>query len=191
MNGVRAFVCIELPDNARSELMRVLGLVASIRAPVRWVAHMNLHLTLKFLGSISTDVVTEVSRSMRAVALGTPLFTMRLAGTGAFPNWNRPRVLWVGAQGDGALLNLQSNIDDTLMSVGFAPEARVYNPHITIGRVKASGGVERVVDLLKEHVDDEFGEVQVRHVTLMRSDLTPGGAKYLALERFRFIRSPE
>lgn len=191
MNSVRLFVCIELTDNARSELMRVLGLVGSIRAPVRWVAHMNLHLTLKFLGSIRSDVVTEVSRSIRAVALGTPLFTMRLAGTGAFPNWNRPRVFWVGAQGDEALLNLQSNIDDTLISIGFAPEARVYNPHITIGRVKASGGVERVVDLLKEHVDDEFGEVLVRHVTLMRSELTPGGTKYLALERFRFIRSPE
>ncbi|GAI77066.1 unnamed protein product, partial [marine sediment metagenome] len=65
-------------------------------AKVRWVKKENIHLTLIFLGEIAEDVIDQVKERMQTVSKNHKAFNMALQGTGVFPSFRRPRVLWVG-----------------------------------------------------------------------------------------------
>ncbi|HID08322.1 MAG TPA: RNA 2',3'-cyclic phosphodiesterase, partial [Armatimonadetes bacterium] len=102
-------------------------------------------------------------------------------GVGGFPNFKRPRVLWVGVDAPQALLDLQSRIENAFQQLGFERERRAFHPHITIGRVKAPQGISAVVQRLSKYENEMFGELHVQQITLMRSDLTPQGPIYTPL----------
>src|SRR3990172_5088457 len=127
MEQIRAFIAIELPDEIRQRLGQLeTQLKTGGQQQVRWVNPESIHLTLKFLGNISSGRVGEITGAMEAAAREIPLFTIDVQGTGVFPNIRRARVAWVGLGGDTAkLLQLQKNIETSLEPLGFAAEAKL------------------------------------------------------------------
>ena len=116
----------------------------------------------------------------RAVT-GVAPFALAIEGLGAFPNPARARVVWAGI-GDGAatLGALAGRVDHELAATGFPPEDRPFSPHVTLGRVREPKRNERLAEgLARERAG--FGAVRVDRVTLMRSALSPLGARYSEL----------
>src|SRR5512135_2598349 len=108
MEAIRAFIAIELPDTIRQQLNQVelqvqakAGEVA--RRAVRWVPAGNMHLTLKFLGEVSTGNLQSLSRMLQNETGQHTQFDMVIGGLGAFPNVRRPRVIWVGTEAPAEL----------------------------------------------------------------------------------------
>ena len=111
-------------------------------------------------------------------------FAIDVGGLGAFPSATRARVLWAGVMaGDGPLVALAATVDTALASLGFPREARAFSPHITVGRVREPRRAEALATLLSASQTRPFGRVAVDAVTLMRSDLSPRGARYTPLAR--------
>lgn len=181
MARIRTFIAIELPDDIQERIAAVIADAASAGGRVKWVEANNLHLTLKFLGGVEEAMLTSVQNALTDIAQRSQQFTMLLRGVGGFPNFKRPRVLWVGVDAPQTLLDLQSRIESALEQIGFEREQRAFHPHITIGRVKASQGIATLVQRLSKHENETFGEVHVQQITLMRSDLTPQGPIYTPL----------
>jgi len=75
--------------------------------------------------------------------------------------------------------------------INFKPEIRPYSPHLTIGRVK-NGLSGRQLTQLGEVLDQEIrliGELatlNVAELSLIKSELTPGGPVYTPLTRAAF-----
>ena len=69
-----------------------------------------------------------------------------------FPNPRRPRVLWVGLEGDlNALAGLQAAVEQAVTGLGYAAEERPFSPHITLGRVRrgvSGAALDRVADAM-------------------------------------------
>ena len=99
-----------------------------------------------------------------------------------FPNANRARVLWIGVDGDLQPLRLlQAGIEDALTAIGFSPEKRGFNPHLTIGRMhhRASrSDRSRAADILSSLDLPERQPIAVNAISLMKSTLLPDGAIY-------------
>ena len=186
-DNIRAFIAIELPGAVRRALGELIQRLDADGLPLRWVRPDNIHLTLKFLGDISSGQAAAVGDALAAAVAGTAPFQLRAAGVGVFPSLARARVVWVGAAGGvERLKGLQQNIDGALEKLGFAAEKRPFKGHLTLGRAKDRLDPERLKRSLKAVGVFEAGEFQVDRVTLFKSELKPTGAVYTPLREMAF-----
>lgn len=188
---VRAFIALGL-DAAVQDA--IAAIVERLRAPademresgIRWVPRENFHLTLFFLGpAVERERLLPVAEALRAVAQATAPFEVAARGVGVFPNPARPRVIWVGLDGEG-LVALAARVARAVERCGFAPERRAYLPHLTIGRVRSLKSPGRLGRALGEAADASFGVSRIERVTLYRSELGPRSSTYHQLAAFLF-----
>jgi len=183
---IRSFIAIELPEEVKAGLHR---LQTELTLPqytfVKCVAPESIHVTLKFLGNISPQKVAEITKVMEQASQGVSPFQLQISDVGAFPNMRQPRVLWVGIKGElDKLAAWQKRIDDGLVPLGFVKETRPFTPHLTLARLRenCSPGDRRDLGelVMKTPVEVDY-KVAVNSLSLMRSQLLPGGAIYSRL----------
>jgi 2'-5' RNA ligase len=142
----------------------------------------NFHVTLKFLGGVDGDRVVSLVDALRVAATGRRAFDLEIVGLGAFPTATRPRVLWAGVTTGAAPLGaLAGAVEDAMAGLGFEREARAFSAHITLGRVREPVRAPALAEALGAAGGRPFGRVAIDRVTLMRSDLSPRGARYTEL----------
>jgi RNA 2',3'-cyclic 3'-phosphodiesterase len=192
MDAIRAFIAIELPLDVRQKLDAVEKEIQSragesARRAVRWVPTSNMHLTLKFLGEVSTANLQTLARMMQTEANTHGRFEMTIAELGAFPNVRRPRVIWIGSEAPAELSALQKSIEAETKKLGYPVEERPFSPHLTLGRISQNAHPDEVTQVaraLGEMKIGELGRVLVDRIHLFRSDLHPSGATYTSLNNF-------
>ena len=180
---MRAFVAIELSDDAKRALAALIQSLRSRRIDgLRLVRPEGIHLTLKFLGNIDASRVPRIAAALAAASARHAPFRLTLTAPGFFPNADRARVLWIGVGGDmRPLIDLQREVDGTLAALGFAAETRPFNPHLTIARMRdnaARADRRRAADALAAYPLPPGIAVSANAVSLMQSELRPGGAVY-------------
>jgi len=181
---VRSFIAIDLEPEIKKTVQDLIQKLKKTGADVRWVNIQAMHLTLKFLGEVGPEALPGVEAVLNLAASGRPGFPLALHGTGAFPNGESPRVLWVGITEEPSLMGLQEDIDQGLEMEGFPREQRAFHPHLTLGRVKSPSGIRKAVLELDKYRDISFGEMAVRKVALFESILKPQGAEYRVAAEF-------
>jgi len=147
---------------------------------VAWVGADNLHITLKFLGGVEDTRLSDVAGAVGAAA-DVRAFDVELRGLGAFPTPTRPRVIWAGAAAAPAFAELAAGVDRALGALGFPPEARGFTPHVTLGRLREARRDPALAAALTAAATRPFGMLGVARLSLMRSDLSPRGARYTEL----------
>jgi len=183
---MRTFIAIDLDDSLKRALETLAGELRPFGGSVRWVGAAGMHLTLKFLGEIAEPDAARVSSVLEEVAPRHRIFALVLEGTGAFPPGRRdPRVLWVGVAPGPPLLALQEDIEREMEKLGFEREKRPFHPHLTLGRVKFPSRLDLLVQEMRKHQDQKFGEMSVQEFTFFQSTLKPSGAEYAVLKEFR------
>jgi 2'-5' RNA ligase len=186
---LRLFVACELPPEMKTALTALQDALRRQGAPpVRWVRPEAIHLTLKFLGSVPAQRVTNISVALAPTVQGIRPLKLSLGSLGAFGGRRGTRVVWVGVDGDvERVAELQRRVEAALERLGFPAENRPFSPHLTLGRVPDHvGGAERerLWDLTKALAVPEAAPVTLRELSLMRSILGPGGAAYERLAAF-------
>ena len=187
MGAIRSFVAVDLGAVVRSRLSEIQRQLKS-SAPagsVRWVQPESVHLTLKFLGDVPAERVGEISTALARACEPLAPLSFVVAGAGCFPDPRRPNVVWIGVEDSSRKLQaLQQVVEQALNPLGFPPENRPFKPHLTLGRTQRSAAVtdlravgERVGALQV----GALGRVEVHEIILMRSDLSPSGARYTPL----------
>ena len=151
----------------------------------RWVRPENLHLTLRFLGEVTPSVVSALVETLPQSVRGCRPFSFSLRGGGCFPKVKRPRVVWVGVDPvPDELGRVQRAVDRAVHHLGFPPEGRGFEPHLTIARFKKSKMPEKtVLPLLAALEERDFGETRVPEIVLFESRLSPAEARYHAVAR--------
>jgi 2'-5' RNA ligase len=178
--GIRSFLAFELPVEIREQIKVISKELKKTALPVRWVKVDNIHLTILFLGSVDEDTIGDIEEKVNVVVKGFSAFKTKLNAVGAFPHWKRPRVIWIGLNGDiGRLSNLRNKLLEELKVLGFMPEKRPFRPHLTLGRFK--GPIDRGEDMkwiLDRYRDINSDLYQLNELILYKSDLKPDGPVY-------------
>jgi 2'-5' RNA ligase len=176
---VRAFVAILLANGLRARLAAEVDRLRPLARDVAWVRGDNFHLTLKFLGGVEARRLEAIAAALAEVAQVHPAFELGVRELGAFPSRTRPRVLWAGVEeGAEAAAALAAGVDAALGRLGFEPEGRAFTAHITLGRVRAPRAQPRLTEALRGGI---YGRQRVDHLSLMRSELSPRGARHTEL----------
>ena len=191
---IRTFLAIELSSELHTalttlqqKLQRLLTYDSPFkesRSPIQWVNPKSIHLTLKFLGDIDESKVSSIQQAIDTIGKGHGPFSVNVQGMGAFPNFQYPRVLWVGFSGNIEPLQLLAQeVEQALEPLGFAREERPFTPHLTLARVKGQSrkvGAVLTAQALRD-LNASVGSLAVTSLALMKSDLTPAGARYTRL----------
>jgi 2'-5' RNA ligase len=174
---VRLFVALDLPPLVRQGLDAWRRGAAGDVPGLRPVAPEFLHVTLCFLGWRSSSEVGEIAAACAAAARPSPR-GLSLGEAGWLPERGRPRVLAVGIDDPAeAIAALQSSLAEALQAGGwYAPEARPFLAHTTVARVGKNTRVRREGLEAPPPLAFDAGTV-----SLYRSRLGPGGARYEAL----------
>ncbi|MDO9539679.1 MAG: RNA 2',3'-cyclic phosphodiesterase [Methanocalculus sp.] len=170
---VRVFVAIDLLESLREAfsevhepLRRTSGRLSIVKPPL-------LHITLKFLGEVSSDQVHSISNALSSIHI--PPYDVTLAGVSA-DNLRHPRVIWATVEDGGKTALLAEEIDSVLAPLGFPKETRLFRPHITIARVKEyHPDIPEVIASLSSW---KGGRMPVSTFVLKKSTLTPRGPIY-------------
>lgn len=187
MEKIRTFIAIELDESIKDELTKLQERLKgeTPRGSVRWVRSGGIHLTLKFLGDVPADQIEKITTALQRSCQGVSPFSLSCGGLGCFPNPRRPRVVWVGIQEEtGTLVQLKKAIEENVAPLGYPTEKRKFSPHLTLGRVQrraSSGDRGQLGELVEASEIGILGQMEVRSVSLIRSDLRPSGAVYTRL----------
>ncbi len=174
---MRLFAAVPLPQPARTAVAGLLERLRRSDLPVRWVRDEGLHLTLKFYGEVAAGRLDMVEEAIRRAGVGSEPLPMRLTELGAFPNPNRPRVLWIGIEAPPALELLQHQLERESEAIGFAPEGVPYRPHVTLGRVR-EGERSRLRSVESAAGPVESAEFAATELVLYESVKVKGGQRY-------------
>lgn len=176
MEVVRAFLALEIPDEIKEKIMEVEASVGESGADVKLVEKENLHVTMKFLGDVTPDLIEKVVGIMESVKESR--FLIEVRGTGVFPNLRIPRVVWVGVgKGGERITAVFRHLDTEIAKLGFRIE-RDFTPHITIGRVRSPARRDELLRALDGFKEKVFGVTVVDRIVLKRSVLMPSGPIY-------------
>lgn len=181
---LRVFVGVPLGEAARDAVRELVdGLRADSRvagaARIRWAISENLHLTMRFLGPTAPDRVPDVAAAAEAAAGGERAFEVRLAGGGAFPSAERPRVVWLGiAVGAPELSRLAARLDAELAARGWEPDGRPFRAHLTLGRSDGVPGAAAAVAALDAAARDLDAAWTTDRLVVYRSVLGHGPPQY-------------
>jgi 2'-5' RNA ligase len=157
---------------------------------IRWVAPVNYHVTLKFLGWTRVETLGPLRDGLAGAVAGMSRFSFRTARLGGFPSLEKTNVVWAGVEGEG-FVELATRIEAVTTPLGFAADNRAFHAHVTLGRVRETRAVREVVLPLAEQM---FGETSVDSVTLFESEIKSSCSVYRELHRFGFkvaVSTPE
>lgn len=172
----RLFVALDLPSGVREVLQGWRSTAPGRVRGLRMVDPAALHVTLCFLGWRLEREVEDIGAACAAAVAGWGPLTLSLGDPVWLPE-RRPRVLAVGIEDQSnALAALQAALSTELSAGGwYAPETRPFLGHVTVVRVPRGAGA-RAVKLPGLPALDFLAT----GVTLYRSRLGPGGARYEA-----------
>lgn len=142
----------------------------------------NLHLTVKFLGDVDDRLLGDVCSAAEAAAAQVEPFEFAVAGLSAVPPRGLLRMIWAGVtEPSGRLGKLNDLLEAAYAEMGFRVEKRAFRPHLTLGRVKGGGGLDRLRAAAEKYAQTDFGTQSAKKVIVFASKLGPGGPTYTPL----------
>lgn len=180
---MRSFVALPCPERLRGVIARARREWRFLETDIRWTDPARVHVTLRFLGDATPDRIAALDERLARTAARFGPVALEATRTGAFPDWERARVLWLGLADAGPLAALAGAVEKDARSVGFEPEERPFRAHLTLGRVKGGRGIGRAIEAVRAWSPSTPAE-EVSEVVLYRSDLGPEGPRYSALGRY-------
>lgn len=182
---LRLFVGVPLDADALAHVDTLAGKLRDActegRWKASWVGPKNMHITLEFLGDVDAARAEGIGPALEGMRVHAP-FEIELGGFGAFPSVARPSVLWIGVRaGTAELSALATEVQSRLEPLGFVPEAREYQPHVTLARVKRPGSA--LAPILRSFEASRGCQSRVREIVLYHSVLEQSGSVYHPLRR--------
>jgi len=171
---------VPIAEPALSETRRFQASLAERVDGVRWARPETLHLTVHFFGTIDEAHAANAVDLVFPIVSDAPTFDVELGRLSAFRPRGAPRVLWLGPASEVAQLTaLALECRKILRSAGFGVESRQYNPHCTLGRVRAQwseGAHSTWASVVAEPVP--LMHFTATRLVLYESRSAPGGAVY-------------
>jgi len=180
---VRLFLAINLDPDVRRAIVDAAAPLRAIAPDLAWVREPQLHLTVKFLGEQPDDLAAPLADALRGVGERNRAIGAEVGGIGAFPNFRRPRVVWIGVTPEPKLELLHHDVESTCETLGIPIDGKPFRPHLTLARVKPRAGEPRALrELARAATDvDYVEEIVITAIDLMASELTTAGSRYRVL----------
>lgn len=169
----RLFYALKVPPEVAEQLSAAQK---DLRGNWRSVRADQLHVTLAYLPGVDPSKLDALKKLGDTLTQAAPPLSLKLRGTGYFPNEGSPRVWFVKVEAEG-LEELAAGLRSGLQELGVETDNVAFKAHITLARKK--GAAPRVPPKLFDLGWDAGA------VTLYRSHLQKTGPIYENLAMFK------
>ncbi|MEA2012715.1 MAG: RNA 2',3'-cyclic phosphodiesterase [Verrucomicrobiota bacterium] len=142
---MRIFTAIPIPAKLRQFIIEKNVPISG----TKWIVTENLHITLRFIGKVSEEDFLKIKEAFHKIPFSP--FSVKISDIGIFGSKKSPRIIWRGIKPEEKIIEMKKSIDEILYSLRIEKEKRSYRPHITIGRIKQSGGKKKK-DFLEKNI---------------------------------------
>lgn len=182
-NTVRCFIAIDLPEEVRKNFYETILSAKTGINGFRPSEPQNIHLTLKFLGYISGEILEKIKNSLDETVKDLTKFDMTFGEIGAFPSFSSPRILWIAPEkGLEQIRQIKERLDSQLSMIGIEKDEKDFKAHITLARLnyikKGKTDFEKIFSNIKI---DATPDISVEALHLYQSNLTSNGPIYTKL----------
>jgi 2'-5' RNA ligase len=177
---VRAFFGLPVPEAQRTAMAVFLTACAAAAPQFRWTPAANLHLTIRFIGSVDRPAVEAIADRLAARPLIA--FNLELGSLGTFGHGRHVRVVWQGLRaGAESVLALAAQVDVDCVAAGLMGEKRPFQAHLTLARARARDGAE----LASPPEPPRLSPWRATELVLFASRLSRAGAVYEPLRALK------
>ena len=210
---IRTFVGFAVPASKR--LGRALDRLKALDGRLKVADPSQLHVTLKFLGESPIEQMVKIGEVLDQTSGQYSVRELSLSGVGAFPDSQRPRVVWAGVQsppirrttlenlsGDCSGARTRDEISGQRTETPLEPVSAIAqeleerfaelgfpreNRPFTphLTLARVKGHVTGLSAWLEEFAQQEFGQIELKELRLYQSELTRSGPFYSILSRHR------
>ena len=178
-NTLRTFIAITLNSEIQQFLSRTQDHLKKLGCDIKWVKPENIHFTLKFLGDVKLKKIDEVKQTLENLAKNMQPVDIELTQLGAFPNVQRPRILWAGIKDEEKrITQFAKLLEDHFGKIGFKKEKKPFSPHLTIGRIRSPKNLNLLSEMISKYSLPVDLKQTAQNITLYKSTLTPAGPIY-------------
>ena len=193
MNYRRLFLALELSSEVKTLLAEQQDYLKQRLndLELRMTQSSSLHLSLVFLGATPEYKLAGIQQAMAFACRNLYSFWLKTAQLNAFPSRQRPSIIWTGVEGDlEQLKTLEARLSAQLGDL-LNLEKRVYQPHITLARIKRFGHSENIYRALEQAEAFRSVSWELKSVKLFESRLEPEGPRYQIIhsEPLRFYKA--
>ena len=181
---IRTFLSIPVPSMVKSKKQMLYSTLEQSPAKINWVKDEQLHITIKFIGHTPENLFDEIKSLVIKVVSSIRPFKITINNTGCFPVPERPRILWLGVDGDlKSMKNLYLNIEKQMETIGFSLNDGEYFPHVTLARIKYP---QKFTPDISTFLNSSYDPIdfKVDRVQFLSSELLPAGTLYTLLGSF-------
>ncbi len=174
---IRMFISVPIKD--KEPLKKVLDDVKTL-PNVRPSPLSQIHITMRFIGDIDDGKTKKVVKAVTDAVEGMEPFEVTIKGAGCFPKPQRPSVIWIGAEPSDILKRISDGIAANLKAANISFDEKPFKSHITVGRCT---GPMDPRPFIERYSEKEIESFLCDEVLVMRSELSPQGAKHTVLAR--------
>lgn len=187
MTELRLFIALDFSKSMHKKIAAAQSELKTHfpQSCLRWVPEEKIHITLKFLGNISSDCMLDLEKALHTAASLSSICSAKISSLGAFPSLKKPNNIWIGVQPDQALLELYERLEESLESIKIPSEKRAFSPHITLARISQNATQPERMAISKklQQIDiDELGTDKFSHLLLYKSEMHHGIYVYTILK---------
>ena len=181
---MRAFIGVDFNRDIKNRIAEIQHIVRENSERGRFKYVGNFHLTLKFLGEIPQPKTIDIGKALKTIASRHQEIFLNIDKIGYFDGKGNIHALWLGFSGElDKLKALNSDIEEEMHRLGIKKEIKAYTPHITIAQDLL---LKIPFEKLKEMMDfRNFGTVEVKEISLIKSEEIQGKRIYTPISAFR------
>jgi RNA 2',3'-cyclic 3'-phosphodiesterase len=192
VSDLRCFVALELEPHIVATLLEAGSALRAADLSWRdekWVAAENLHITLKFIGTLAEQRASALVSALGAAMAEQRAFRLQLADVSAVPSPQRSSMVWAtfrDAQ-NHACMTLASRVEAVAAQFDVPAEDRRFAPHVTLVRARRPKRLDSdALARANTALTCSAPSMSVSSTTLFASMLTRQGPVYEQLARWDF-----
>jgi RNA 2',3'-cyclic 3'-phosphodiesterase len=154
---------------------------------IKWADPGNLHVTLAFIGDTEESTIKSIGYMLENEFTGFGIINFGFTGFGLFRNVNNPRIIFSVIEKPDKLICAHEIIKKGLAGLEIRLEAREFNPHLTIGRIKDLIDKRNLRKLVGKYAGIKLNEVSVSEIIYYESVLLPTGPIYKPIMKVNLV----
>ena len=179
-DSIRSFIAVPLSRALQQIVVKAQAELKKLDMDVKWVEPENIHLTLKFIGNVNPEKITQLKTVMCALYKDVKAIKTRVHHSlGAFPDSRCPRIIWISLEDkQSQIKGLATSLNNGLGKIGYQKDPKAFKSHITLGRVRSPRNTGALAQTIHGYTLGRDLWEQLNRIVLFKSTLTPSGPVY-------------
>ncbi|HPI38885.1 MAG TPA: RNA 2',3'-cyclic phosphodiesterase [Ignavibacteriaceae bacterium] len=183
----RLFVSLNVPEDVKRRIVQIREAIPE-SSRFRWESKKKIHLTLKFIGEVSDEVIPQVKEQLKFLKKSNG-FNCEAYKFEFFYVKKMPKIVWMRVKVKPAIHPLIEKINDVLAEIGIEKDERPFVPHLTLLRLRGHESpafLEKVLEQKFEPITFFTDEISVTESTLL-----PTGSVYREVIKYKLNKGIE